>query len=131
MFKINLLIVEKVIGDMFFHPDGHDAVTRTQALKSFTLCSDSNGQYIVTIKNPLQFQLIITYLTSGLSFRQAENVLSQTKKLTSNAQLGSISRSVVANYVRIVCALNLQKLSNILNDTSIWVFSLANDLSTH
>ena len=119
MFKINLLIVEKVIGDMFFHPDGHDAVTRTQALKSFTLCSDSDSQYSVTIKNPLQFQLIIAYLASGLSFRQAENVLSQTKKLTSNAQLGSISRSIVTNYMRIVCALNLQKLFSILNDTSI------------
>ena len=80
VFKINSLIVEKVIGDMFFHPDGHDTVTRTQALKSFTLCLDSDSQYNVIIKNPLQFQLIIAYLTSGLSFRQAENVLSQMKK---------------------------------------------------
>ena len=42
VFKINLLIVETVIGDMFFHPDDHDGVTRTQALKSFTPCSDPN-----------------------------------------------------------------------------------------
>ena len=42
VFKINSLIVETVIGDMFFHPDDHDGVTRTQALKSFTPCSDPN-----------------------------------------------------------------------------------------
>ena len=125
---------------MFFHRDDHDGVTRTQALKSFTPCSDPNvhdddsetrSYYTVAIKNPLQFQLIIAYLASGLSFRQAENVLTKTKKLTGNAQLGSISDAIVANYARIVCALNLQKLSDILNDASIWAFSLANDLSTH
>src|SRR5438046_2349008 len=104
---------------MFFYPDSHDAVTQTQALKSFTLCSDLDGQYNVTIKNPLQFQLIIAYLPSGLSFRHAENVLSQMKKLTTNAQLGSISSSIVANYACIICALNLQKFFSILNDTSI------------
>jgi len=140
VFKINSLIVETVIGDMFFHPDDHDGITRTQALKSFIPCSDPNihdddsetrSYYTVAIKNPLQFQLIIAYLASGLSFRQAENVLTKTKKLTGNAQLGSISDAIVANFACIVCALNLQKLSDILNDASIWAFSLANDSSTH
>ena len=103
---------------------------QAQALKLFTPY-DSGSYYSVTIKNPLQFQLIVEYLTSGLSFRQVKNVLNKTKKLTSNAQLGNISHSTVANYARIVCALNFQKLADILNDTSIWVFSLANDSSTH
>ena len=63
--------------------------------------------------------------------RQDKNVLNKTKKLTSNAQFENISHSTVVNYARIVCALNFQKLVDVLNDTLIWVFSLANDSSTH
>ena len=115
---------------IFFHPDDNDGISQAQTLKLFTSCH-SGSYYSVTIKNPLQFQLIVEYLASGLSFRQAENVLNKTKHLTSNAQLGSISHSTVTNHARIVCALNFQKLADILNDTSIWAFSLANDSSTH
>ena len=128
VFKIKTSIVEKVIGDMFFHPD--DEESQTKAMKLFTSC-DSGSSYSVTIKDPLQFQLIIPYLDSGLSFRQVENVFNKTKKLTSNALLGNITHSTAANYAHIVCALNFQRLADILNNTSIWAFSLANDSSTH
>ena len=36
---------------------------------------------------------------------------------------------MIANYARVVCAVNLQLLSNILNKA--WAFSVANDSSTH
>ena len=37
----------------------------------------------------------------------------------------------VANYARTVCAINLQAITLILSNESIWAFSLANDASTH
>ena len=65
-------------------------------MKLFTFCE---SHYNITIKNPLQFQLVVAYLASGLSFRQVESVFNKTKKLTANAQLGTISDTTVANYV--------------------------------
>ena len=112
---------------MFFHLDNEDS--QTKAMKLFTSC-DSGSSYSVAIKNLLQFQLI-SYLDSGLSFHQVENVFNKTKKLTSNALLGNITHSTAANYTRIVCDLNFQRLADILNNTSIWTFSLANDSSTY
>ena len=70
-------------------------------MKLFTFCE---SHYNITIKNPLQFQLVVAYLASGLSFRQVESVFNKTKKLTANAQLGTISDTTVANYARLVCA---------------------------
>jgi hypothetical protein len=46
-------------------------------------------------------------------------------------RLGNISRTMVANHARITYAINLQRISDILNDRSVWAFSLANDSSIH
>ena len=40
-------------------------------------------------------------------------------------------RENVSNVARIVCTVNLQRLSSLLNNSTMWVFSLANDGSTH
>ena len=127
IFEINTALIENVVGDMFFHSED-DIASRAQAMKLFTFCE---SHYNITIKNPLQFQLVVTYPASGLSFRQVESVFNKTKKLTANAQLGTISDTTVANYAGLVCALNFQKLADILNNPSVWAFSLANDSSTH
>jgi len=52
-----------------------------------------------------------------------------TKELTGLASLGSASEGKVTSFVRFVCALNLQKISEML--VSSWTFSLAMDMSTH
>ena len=46
-------------------------------------------------------------------------------------ELGTINDTEVSNYARVVCAINLGKLSAILNDNLTWAFSLANDSSTY
>jgi hypothetical protein len=47
------------------------------------------------------------------------------------ASLGSLNDTTVVNYARVVCAINLQRLANILNDDITCAFSLANDASMH
>ena len=47
------------------------------------------------------------------------------------ASLVSLNDTTVANYARVVCAINLQRLAEILNDDKMWGFSLTNDASTH
>src|SRR5437667_10425334 len=80
IYKVNAAIVEKIIGEMLFHPDEQEGTSHAEALKLFTLNEDRN--YTVTIKNPLQFQLIVYYLVAGLSFRHFVNFVTLTRKLT-------------------------------------------------
>ena len=114
---------------MLFHPDEQEGTSHAETLKLFTLNED--GNYSVTIKNPLQFQLIVDYLAAGLSFRQVVNVVNITRKHTGMAKLGNVTIKTVSNYARIACAINLQRITNILNNKSVWAFSLANNSSTH
>ena len=83
-------------------------------MKLFQL-NNTGNLYTVTIKNPMQFHLIICWLSRGVSFRQAADMLMDTKQITGNAELGSINNTGVSNYARVICAINLGKLSAILN----------------
>ena len=83
IFSISSLIVEKIIRDMFFHPDYHGSITHERALNLFTSKNDGDG-YTVTIKNPLQFHLVVGYLAKGLSFRQVKEVFLTIKQLNSS-----------------------------------------------
>jgi hypothetical protein len=58
-------------------------------------------------------------------------MLADVKDITGMSDLGSLTAMKVSNYARIVYAINLGNLSTILNDSSTWAFSLANDASTH
>src|SRR5437667_12277730 len=75
--------------------------------------------------------IVVDYLAIGLSFRQVMNVFNKTKKHTGMAQLGNIKDTTVANYACVVYAINLQLIADVLNDKSVWAFSLANDSSTY
>ena len=86
---------------------------------------------MVTIKYPMQFSLIICWLARGISFRQAEDIFLDTKQVTGKVKLGHLSDTDVSNYTQVVCVINFCKLSTILNNSSIWAFSLANDFSTY
>ena len=68
---------------------------------------------------------------AGLSSRQVNNVIHTIKKYTNLTAIGSINEIGVANYAQVVCAINLQALSTIINDDRLWAFSLANAASTH
>ena len=88
IYKIDRAIVNKIIGEMFFHPDDHDSITCAHVLKLFT--SSETGYYTITINSPLQFRLVVEYLAAGLSFRQVMNIFNKTKKLTGIVELRNI-----------------------------------------
>ena len=52
-----------------------------------------------------------------------------TRDRTDLASIGSTSEGKVTNYVRIACAVILQKISGVM--LSIWTFSIAMDMSSH
>jgi hypothetical protein len=102
--------------------------SKERALDIFQVEQDSD-QYRVVIHNPIQFRLIIGYISGGASFRQATRFLLMTKQETGLASIGSVSDGKVAGYVRMACAINLQKISEML--ASSWAFWIAMDMSTH
>ena len=133
-------IVDIIIGEMLFHPDNsNDDVTKERALAIF---EDVIGQeederdsdlqtdsYRMIIKNPAQFQLVVDYVSAGASFRMASRIVQMTRDRTGLASIGLASEGKVTSYVRIACALNLQKISEVM--ASAWTFSIAMDMSTH
>ena len=135
-------IVDIIIGEMLFHPDdSNDDVTKERALAIFGNViergedneQDSDLQtdcYRMSIKNDAQFLLVIDYISAGASFCMASKIVQMTKDRTGLASLGHASEGKVTSYVRIACALNLQKISEVMAVTW-WAFSIAMDMSTH
>ena len=85
---VDKTIVDGIIGDMYFHPEDEEQV-KEGALSIF---QENNAQcYRFTIKNPLQFSLVVHYLSIGVSFRMAVSILLRTKEHTGLGSVGSIS----------------------------------------
>ena len=96
-------------------------------MKLFKVQDD--GSYVVTIKNPVQFQLAVDHVSVGLSFRQIASIICQTYTRIKDPKLRGLSDTMVSQFARIVVALNLETLSKLIGDSSIWAFSLADDPS--
>ena len=65
----------------------------------------------------------------GISFRQADPVLQHTKDRSRLASIGACSDLKISKYAWIACAINLQKVYELLEEA--WKFSVALDMSTH
>lgn len=70
-FPIAANIVEKIIGNMFFHPqedeedEDNEPITKTNAMKLFK--KQPNVSYLATITNPFRFDLAMKHRFVGLS----------------------------------------------------------------
>ena len=65
----------------------------------------------------------------GVHFRQASRVLQHTKEHNGVASIGACIDSTISKYARVSCAINLQKVCNLLEEA--WTFLVALDMSTH
>jgi hypothetical protein len=72
------------------------------------------------ITNPLRFWLSIDHVKVGLSFKSAAAVITQHRNRTKNVKLMGISDHMVGQYVRVLLAVTLQLVSNVLCNTSVW-----------
>ena len=82
--------VECIIGEMYFHPEDEEQV-KEGVLSIF---QENNAQcYGFTIKNPLQFSLVVDYLSIGVSFRMDVSILLRNKERTGLGSVGSISEN--------------------------------------
>ena len=123
---VDKTIVEHIIGEIYFHPEDKEQVKEGV----LSISQENNGPcYKCIIKNPLQFSLVVDYLSIGVSFRMAVSIVLKTKECTVLASVGSISETKMRSYAWFVCAINLQRIEDSLE--SCWTFSIAMVMASH
>ena len=101
-----------------------DCTAYTEALQE----GEWVDQLWVVINNIVQFSLSVNYLWVGVYFRQASHVMVTTKERTGLAATSSCSDYTIAKYDQFSCAINLLKISKLLD--SAWTFLVALGMST-
>jgi hypothetical protein len=85
--------------------------------------------YTVEILNVLQFDYVVSLLGAGLSFRQIARVIQENRdRLGCASKTGCISDGEVSCFARIVCAVGLQIIADIMSRT--WAFAVGSDVAT-
>ncbi|MEL7520150.1 MAG: hypothetical protein AAGJ80_00800 [Cyanobacteria bacterium J06553_1] len=128
LFTIDREVVEKVIGDLLFDPEAEDPESepgkaRTNALKIFQ--QTSTDECTAKTNSALKMNLIIKFVSIGVSFQQASKLYRSFKEETGMGVLGNITDTEVAQLCRIVCAVNLQTIKELCK--KIWAFSIGLD----
>jgi hypothetical protein len=112
-------------------------LAKTKAMSVFVKAASIVGStrqqqhYTVTIPKTKtqQFQLSIRHVAAGASFRLASQIIENTCQVCALPALRSCTRQHISNYIRAVSAINLQRLSELLQQS--WAFSIALDSATH
>ncbi|KAI2495067.1 hypothetical protein MHU86_19462 [Fragilaria crotonensis] len=157
VFSVQPPSIDIIVGDMFFRnnellddaeeedEDDVEAVgaatavankiakkakERTNAMKLFVK-DETSDMYVVHIKNVTRYELALDHVGSGMSFRQTATAIEHAKRRTSSAKLAGINDLMVGQFVRSIVAFNLQRISGLMGDHSVWAFSFAGDGSTH
>ncbi|KAF4129570.1 hypothetical protein GN958_ATG21240 [Phytophthora infestans] len=126
--SIGTRIVDEIIEQILLDGDENNFSWERTKKAAFKR-DDSGTHFVLIINNPLQFHLIVDYLSYGMSFRMALSVLTNAKQRTGLASIGSCSPDLPSKYARFVCAMSLQKIKLLL--CAAWTFSVALDMSTH
>jgi hypothetical protein len=133
-FWIKKEIVKDVIGCLLFDPaecEDQD-LSADRMLRSFKKYCEGNFhiKYKVTIKKVTAFDLSLSYIGAGLSFRQVTTVLHETWKRTGLSKLRSVSEGDMADFARVAVAINLQPISDLLSNPKCWAYSTEFDGAT-
>ena len=126
IYVIKSAIVEQVLCELFwdFSEETEADEARARIMSSF-IPSFEEGMYGFSIRNALQFRLIIDAIKLGISFRQTAAYLSSVRSSLGSCEVGHVSQRKVINVVRAVMAINFQNIGEILQ--SVWAFSVALD----
>ena len=125
---VNAPIIEKVVGELLFHPDDFDNVTCERALNLFNKLEEPSGSYEVgqrdvyevVIKTRRRFEICIKFFSCGALFRMAYRLMDCTQVESGTSVYGGCRDVVASYYTRVVCADALQILSDVLKE--VWIF---------
>ena len=114
---------------MLFDVDDDDECSNKERALSIFKRSEDTAMYTVKIANMKQFRLAVKYILLGSSFRMASRIFQVTKEEVNIGYLGSLSVKKIIGYVRVVVAVSLQRIKDLLTRT--WCYSVAFDGSTY
>ena len=120
-FIISKEIVEKLI-TMLYNNDDEDYVINKLSLKQ------NESEYIIEINNIKCFDLTLSFVSAGSSFRLASKNLNSVKTIGEMHSLGNCSEIVIREYIRYCCIINMQVIKDVLQEA--WTFSIALDMGT-
>jgi hypothetical protein len=95
------------------------AKERTNAMKLFVK-DEASEMYVVHIKNVTRYELALDHIGSGMSFRQTATAIEHAKRRTSSAKPAGINDLMVGQFVRSIVAFNLQCISVVMGNHSVW-----------
>ncbi|XP_078473017.1 uncharacterized protein LOC144734619 [Lampetra planeri] len=154
-YVIQNSIIETIIGDLFFRDDDEDsgddnddedaaaaiakkaakkAKEKVNAMKLFVKNVNiemGTYTYTATIKNEMRFELAMDHVGVGMSFRQTAAAIDHARIRTNTPKLQGMNDLIVTQSVRVLVAVGLQMIARIIDNPSVWAFSLAGDGSTH
>ena len=114
-------------------PRATAAKARDRALSLFKQVEFEDGDYSYSVTIPKTkttvFGLVVCYVSCGTLFRMAASILGCTYDVLASPGLRACSRQDVSNFIRVVCAVNLQRIACHLRRS--WAFSIALDSATH
>ncbi len=155
VFDISARIIDTIIGNLFFRDDevlanansdgdsdddvastiakkaAKKAIEKTNTLKLFVKNQNDLDWYQVVIPNAMRFELAMDHVSIGMSFRQAAAAIQHARDHTKTATLSGMNDLIVGQYVCVLVGGNLQDISDLMGDLSVWAFSLAFNSSTH
>jgi branched-subunit amino acid transport protein len=106
---------------------------RDRALSLFKKVEFEDGDYSYSVTipktNTTVFGLVVRYVSCGTSFHMAASILGCTYDVLASPGLRACSRQDVSNFIRAVCAVNLQRIARNLRRS--WAFSIALDSASH
>ena len=143
VIKVGEDIVDNIIGGLYFRSeeeadeDGEVScveIAKEVALRLFKKEEEpgqgGGAKYVVKVRNQMRFELVFKNVSDGLSFEQVAKTMTNARNATSCFGLGGLSGYFVASYTRVLVGLNLQIISDLLNQRKQWDFAFAGDGST-
>ncbi|CAK9868043.1 unnamed protein product [Sphagnum jensenii] len=128
VFDIEKDIVDVIVCGMMFYPANIVNSDADNDAKENDPAFGSDAKRGAILHQHIQ-KLFVRYVSCSASFWLASNILSCTYDVLHNPVLHACSRHDVANYIRVVCVVNLQRITRHLRRA--WAFSIALDFATH
>ena len=129
---IAIPIIDVIVAELLLEPmmeeEDNDMNYEAKALSIFQLnnADIECPYYSVHISNAMLFQLIVSYVGCGISFRQCVQIVTKTKETLGVGNIGCINVGKVIQYIWYLCAMNFNAFNILLTDY-IWAFSIAFD----
>ena len=135
VYNISKDIIEVIIRQLLsdYDPDDteDDMTSTSNTVQQDIFILVDNGEtiyYEASWSNKLQFEIIVSYIAVGNSFRQCEKLMLVTKGTTGLGTLGNINIGKVIQTVRYTCAFNMEVIRSVLDH--VWAFSISMDGGT-